>query len=94
MTVATVVNPKLKPGAYIERDGRLFEVIGPDRNDDGTITGKLLLENCSTLHRLAETLNMVTAWYSLVREAPAIGSVPEHLGRELTEHCKAAGLRV
>ena len=92
MATTTAPSPNLKPGAYIERDGRLFEVIGPERDDAGVITGKMVLENCLTLHRSTDTLDMITAWYSLVKEAPAIGKVPEHLDRELTEHCVAAGL--
>ena len=90
---ADVRNPKLVPGAYISRDKRLYLVIGPERDGDGAVTGKVELENALTLHRSADTLDMVTRWYNLVKPAPAV-VVPAHLDAELTEHVKAAGLRV
>lgn len=85
------IDPRLEAGAYITHGPYLYEVMGRERDENRSLTGMYVLEDCKTGDEQLATALSIARNYVLVKAAPVSG-VPEHLDRELAEHCKAAGI--
>ena len=96
---APAIDPRLRRGAYVHRDGTLWQVLGHATDENGAITGDYVLENAigersasgTYVYKRILIAPNALALFELAREAPSV-EVPAHLDEQLTEHCKEAGL--
>lgn len=97
------IDARLKAGAYLSCEGKLWLNLGPDRDDKGMVTGDYVLENAKGVHSavggrgvwLHPKIYVTSTWivqnYQLAREAPS-SDVPAHLDAEMNKHLQSAGL--
>lgn len=64
-------NEKLQPAAYIAAQGRLYQVIEHVRDGHGTLL-KVVIEDCSTLHRTEFLPMVIIGGFRLIRKAPEL----------------------
>ena len=96
MNTVIARDPRLKTGAYIREGTTVYEVLGQEKDDDGSITGMYVLENIvgeyscgkTYVHRqMVRSASKIAESFKLVRPVPS-DDVPSHLDAQMDEHIR------